>query len=252
MVSQGNTQSDDNSSRISAVTMGTTFQSSPHPHIMGGRNEQAYQRQQGPGGYRRVRNVISKRVISKSITKMPELAPNTVANNEADTNADTCCLGKNFIPLSYTNRSADVYPYTDAYKPLENVPIVSAATAYDHDDGQTYIIVINKALYYGSKMDHSLINPNQVRFHGLDFYDNPVRDKHLYLQADEDINISLRFEGTKCLFSSRTPTQKELNECPHLHITSTNEWEPSSVDLRSYIKYQVSRKHSPDKSIKLP
>ena len=61
---------------------------------------------------------------------MPEPLVNILAQNEADMNADTCCLGQNIIPIAYTNRSANVYPYNKAYEPIENVPIVSAATAY--------------------------------------------------------------------------------------------------------------------------
>jgi hypothetical protein len=52
--------------------------------------------------------------------------------NECDTNADTCCLGQNFIILLYTsNRTADVYAYDKSYKPQEGVPIVAGGTAYD-------------------------------------------------------------------------------------------------------------------------
>ena len=137
--------------------------------VMGGRNEQVSFH--GRNCFRRIRNVVTKRNVNSTIMKVPEPSPNTYGMNEVDTNADTCCLGTNFIPLYYTNRSADVYPYHDAYEPLENVPIVSGATAVDHEDGSTYIIVINEALYYGKKMQHSLINPNQIRHYGLDFLD---------------------------------------------------------------------------------
>ena len=61
------------------------------------------------------------------------------AHNEFDTNADTCCLGKNFVILEYTRR---------AIKPIENVPIVSATAWDDPVTGDTYILVINEALYY--------------------------------------------------------------------------------------------------------
>ena len=53
------------------------------------------------------------------------------AENECDTNADTCCLGRNFTILEYTRRTADVYVYDKSIKPTENVPIVSGATAWD-------------------------------------------------------------------------------------------------------------------------
>jgi hypothetical protein len=88
---------------------------------------------------------------------------NTVAPNEMDSNADTCCAGSNFLVLSLTRRTADVFPYDSSYEPFLNVPIVTAATAYDDPDtGQTYILVLNKCLYYRNKLKHSLINPNQL------------------------------------------------------------------------------------------
>ena len=158
---------------MSAMSSGTCGASGS---IAGGRNEQANLRSQNPNG-RNVSNVITKRVIARTAKKMPEPEPNTYADNKVDTNADTCCLGQNFVPLAYTNRSADVYPYNDAYDPIENVPKVSTATAYNHEDGNTYILVFHESLYYGKKMRHSLINPNQVRFNGLDFFDNPARDE---------------------------------------------------------------------------
>lgn len=39
------------------------------------------------------------------------------------------------MPLYYTSRSADVYPYHEKHMPLENVLIVTGATAFDHPDG---------------------------------------------------------------------------------------------------------------------
>ena len=58
-----------------------------------------------------------------------EKSHNTTDYNEADTNADKWCLGRNFTPIAYTNRSADLYPYSEAYEPIENVPIVSGDAA---------------------------------------------------------------------------------------------------------------------------
>ena len=39
-----------------------------------------------------------------------------------------------------------------------------------------FILVFNKALYYGTKLDHFLINPNQVRADGIPFWDNDPYD----------------------------------------------------------------------------
>ena len=141
---------------ISQITQNT-----PGGSIMGGRNAQSLRSRNPSNRERSICNVITKSRIRKYNSKIGESAPNTAADNEADMNTDTCCLGYNFIPLHFTNRTADVYPYNDAYEPIENIPIVSAATAYAHPDGSTSIIVFNKALYYRNQMKHSLINPNQ-------------------------------------------------------------------------------------------
>ena len=106
-----------------------------------------------------------------TVTQPP---PYTEAVNENDTDADTCCLGKNFIIYKYTTRTADVYAYDKSYKPITNVPIVTGATAYDSPiTGETYILLFNESLYYGTRMDHSLFNPNQIRKYGVPVWDNP-------------------------------------------------------------------------------
>ena len=104
--------------------------------------------------------------------KTKEPTVNTLAMNECDTNADTSCLGKNFIVLQFTNRTADVYAYDKTIEPKEGIPIVTGATAYDKEDGNTYILVFHESLYYGNELDHSLINPNQVRHMGNNMWDN--------------------------------------------------------------------------------
>ena len=80
--------------------------------------------------------------------------------------------------MSYTNRTADVYPYDDPYRPMTNVPIVTGATTYHHKDGNSYILVINEALYYDNRLKHSLINPNQIRHNGIGYWDNPYDSTH--------------------------------------------------------------------------
>ena len=83
---------------------------------------------------------------------MHEPSVGTVARNESDSNADTCCLGTNFVPLEFTSRTADVYPYDKSYEPMTNVPIVSNATAYDDPSGATFILLLHESLYYGTKL----------------------------------------------------------------------------------------------------
>ena len=97
---------------------------------------------------------------------------NTTGSNEADTNANTCWIGQNFISIAYTNQLAYVYPYSEAYETIENVTIIYGDTDHDHMDGNTYILVFHESLYYVSHMKLILINPNAIRLNGLGFYDN--------------------------------------------------------------------------------
>ena len=140
-----------------------------------------------------------------------ESEPGTTANNESDSNADTCCLGSNFVPIEFTGRTADVFPYDKSYKPLLNVPIVNAVTAWkDPRSGETFILVINEELYYGTILEHSLINPNQIRHYGIGYWDNPYDEQRpLGIEVYDDLVIPMEFEGTKLQFNSYAPTDDE-------------------------------------------
>lgn len=177
----------------------------------------------------------SHRIASTSTSQITEPKAGTVGINESDSNADTCCLGSNFIILRYTQRTADVYPYDSSYTPMTNVPIVTGATAWtDPYDNKTYILVFNESLYYGTKLDHSLLNPNQIRHNGIDLWDNPFdTSKNIEIDIDRGPVIPMTFRGTKLTFTSRAPTDQELSSCEHIELTSVNQWDPVNVHLAS-------------------
>ena len=208
-------------SQVSQMTSGTS--------IMGGRNEQANNRDA-----RRAAAVSSKRCLQSAGTKSWTDPPaNTMAENECDTNADTCCLGRNFVVLNPTFRTADVYAYDTSIKPIENVPIVSGATAYDDPtSGTTYILVFHESLYYGERLDHTLVNPNQLRAYGIPFWDNPYDPlRSLSIDVDDTLHIPLQAVGTKLLFRTRVPTPYELSTCEHIAMTSSTPWNPTQVAM---------------------
>ena len=101
---QQHLQRDDNATQISVINTGGS--------IMGGRDKQASLRSCNKN--RQVQNVFSKQRIGSS-TEVYKPAPNTYATNEADTYYGTCCFGVNFIPITYTNHTSDVYPYSNSY-----------------------------------------------------------------------------------------------------------------------------------------
>ena len=204
---------------------------------MGDRNDQASIRSRNPtSGNRTVRAVKVMRIssnVSSAYHSLGEPLPGTSAVNEMGSNADTCCLGSNFIVLAMMQRTANVYPYDPSYKPLHNVPIVMGATMVtDTVSGKSFIMVINEALYYDKKLDHSLINPNQFCHHGTMIWDNPYDPYHdLSIDIDNCDQIGLTLDGTKVGFTLHAPTDEELRTLPHIEVTSKFEWNPKSVQL---------------------
>jgi Reverse transcriptase (RNA-dependent DNA polymerase) len=171
----------------------------------------------------------SKRI---SVTSLQNMCPSIpqFGNNEMDTHADTCVLGKNFIITQYTGRECDVVPYSDDYEAVTGVPIVTGATAWtDQNTGETWILLIHEALWMEDTMTHSLINPNQLRAYGVDVEDNPSRGPLYITDSNENIRIPLRMQGTNILFESRTPTQDELENCRKIEFSSQHEWQPATI-----------------------
>jgi hypothetical protein len=149
-----------------------------------------------------------------------------------DTHADTCVLGPNFVILHFTGRECDVSPYTEVYESVKAVPIVSGATAWtDEETGLTYILVINDGLWMPSTVQASLINPNQLRAHGITVQDNPFAGPmSICNEGDEDaLCIPMFATGTNICVKTRTPTQEELDSCTHIQLTSDREWEPNDI-----------------------
>ena len=48
-----------------------------------------------------------------------------------------------------------------------------SATAAVHDDVTVYIPILNEAIFFGKLMEHSLINPNQIRSFGITVFNYP-------------------------------------------------------------------------------
>jgi hypothetical protein len=91
-----------------------------------------------------------------------------VSRTELDSHADTSVEGANTTPLWFAVHYVSVSPIIGEYEPLEQIPIASVATAWDHPDtGETYLLILNEALCFGDRMSHSLICPNQLRDFGL-------------------------------------------------------------------------------------
>ena len=84
-----------------------------------------------------------------------------------DSHADTCCGGANCLFIKFEGCMVMVAPYHNEYEPM-TVKIAMVATLWeDPKDGQLYILLIHEALYFGDHLQQTLLNPNQLRSHGL-------------------------------------------------------------------------------------
>ena len=161
---------------------------------------------------------------------------NFTSTTEIDNHADTCCFGANFTPLFFTGHVCQVQPFIDTYQSIENVEICTAATAYDDvKTGLTYILIFNQGLWFGQRLQHSLINPNQCRAAGIDLCDDPF-DPFRSLSIHDpvtDTTLPLEMNGTICQFTTRVPSNDELEYCPRIILTSDLPWDPSQPMLPS-------------------
>ncbi len=150
---------------------------------------------------------------------------------ELDSHADTIVCGANCIIMHFTGKECDVSPYTDTYEAIKSVPIVQAATAYDNPEtGETSILILNEAIWMGDKMDHTLVNPNQLRAYGLTVQDNPFSEAPIFISTEgHEFILPLASKGTILGVTTRTPTDQELQTCPHVTLSSEHEWDPQHV-----------------------
>ena len=82
----------------------------------------------------------------------------------------------------------------------------------------------------GDKMEHTLVNPNQMRLFGITVQDNPVCESPLYLtMEDSDFVLPLQMKGTNVMANTRTPTAQELHDCTHIVLSSEHPWDSHRV-----------------------
>jgi hypothetical protein len=153
---------------------------------------------------------------------------------ELDSQADTCCVGSTFKVIKYTGQVCNVYPYSPKYKPRTDIPVVKAVTAYDHPYSETFILCLNQALYFRDEMPNSVLNQNQLRYHGKVVNDCPTflspnhESPHSIYFPDSDLHLPLFLNGCISYLPTRIPTKCEIDEGTWLNLTSDEIHEPYS------------------------
>ena len=178
---------------------------------------------------RNIRQAKRRKVSATQIIN--STTPGTQARAEMDTRADTACAGTNFWLDELTGQTCSVVPFSASYDPMNDVQVATCLTAYTDEYGRTWILVFNEVLWFGTTMDHSLINPNQMRMTGTSVSDDPFDSTRKFGINHEKLFIPFSTDGTCVYFDTRVPTEQERNECTRIVMTGDTEWDPSSVRL---------------------
>jgi len=138
-----------------------------------------------------------------------------------------------------TMRSVDVTAFLSDLGSVTSVPIVTCAVAYD--DPRTFttvILVFHQSLYFGERLTHNLVCPQQLRMNGIEvnecprFLESTGGDKsHSIYSPSDDFILPLALDGVISYFATRKPSEHEVRTCPHIVLTcDTPEWDPYSDD----------------------
>ena len=147
---------------------------------------------------------------------------------EIDNHADTICFGNKIRPIYFTSEVCSVSPYLSEYENLPDIQICTASTAVDLESGETIILEFGQGIWFGNRMDRSLINPNQCRHYGIPICDDPT-DPHrnLGIQLNDNLFLLLRMKGTTCYFVSRCPLIHELESYQTFQVSDPQHWDPT-------------------------
>jgi hypothetical protein len=155
---------------------------------------------------------------------------------ELDSHADTCVAGSNFILLEEPIRTVNVHAYSPELAPLRGIPVGTAATVWvDPLNGQSYLLVLNECLFFGDRLNHSLLCPNQLRCNGLIVEDIPKQfsssSMHSIFDPISRVRIPLHLRGAISYFESHPPTSDDVANLVQIHLTSAAEWPFTAATL---------------------
>ena len=140
--------------------------------------------------------------------------------------------GANCVLLETTGETATVHSFSDERKPFSDVPIGTIATSWVVPEiGEVIVLVMHEALYFGDRLDHTLICPNQLRSYGIDVYDTPRQfdqtSVHAIVIPEEKLIIPLDLNGVVSYFATHKPSDNDLDNCRRVVLSSDVPWNPN-------------------------
>ena len=92
----------------------------------------------------------------------------------------------------------------------------------------------------GDNMCHTLINPNQLRHYDTKAQDNPMPKYSLsIIIEDNEFCMELDLADTIYYADTFTLSDKDLQRCPHIILTSPHPWDHHNVIFRKHKKFRL-------------
>jgi hypothetical protein len=134
----------------------------------------------------------------------------------------------------YTDTKVSVSPFSDSYEAIKDVPIATVATAWDDPGtGEVTVLYFYEALYFGDRMSHMLLGPNQLLANGWKVQDVPkqfdAQSVHAIIDPTGHLRMPLKMSAMISYLPMRRLTDEELKTCVLYDLTSDVPWEPYSL-----------------------
>jgi hypothetical protein len=166
----------------------------------------------------------------------PILTPEELFNGTRlgiDSWADTSCAGKHAYVESFVEgKTVNATGFSSALGSMKNLPIVNVVYAYDKPNGETILLENYNAIYLGTNMNDSLLNPIQAEENEVHIDIRPTRyypSEKSHCQSihfPDGTSLPLEYEGVLPYLPIRRPTPDELDTCTRLSITPEHGWNP--------------------------
>jgi hypothetical protein len=154
-----------------------------------------------------------------------------------DSHADTSCAGSNATVLELTREKVTVYSFSENLPAVKEVPIAPVLTIWESPDtGEVWGLIIHEALYFGDRLQGSLLCPNQLRAAGNQVHDVPTQfdssSRHSIVVPTQ-LEMPMELHGVISHLLTRRPTNDEIQRyqaglLQSLELTANLPWEPYS------------------------
>ena len=152
-----------------------------------------------------------------------------------DNHTYTHCFGINIRPISFTSEDCKVTPFLAEYSEQVIIPIRIGATSYTMESGEVIILIFDQMLWFGNRMDKTLVNHNQCQDFGIPICDDPTYQyRPLGIEANFNTPIPMSMVVSTCGFITRYRTDDRIETCRHITISNEHNWYPSKHIFKIY------------------